>query len=108
MRITIWWVNLVCIPTRKTRTRRRVRRYSSCCTKSGMHGVGWFARSCTFPARSVLELVRPHMLGEHMMYMHSDVVIEASERKGGATLETEVELAIESLKELSERSADPP
>ena len=49
------------------------------------------------PCLLCLELLRPRMMGEHMMYKHSEHVIEASGRAGDATYQKTVTAAIERM-----------
>ncbi len=50
------------------------------------------------PCLLCLELMRPRTMGEHMMFKHSENVIEASGRAGDATYQQKVRDAIESMK----------
>ena len=49
------------------------------------------------PCLLCLELLRPRMVGEHMMYKHSEQIIEASGRAGDAAYQQRVRDAITNL-----------
>ena len=69
--------------------------------RADLQGI-WDMRDRTeklrIPCMICLELMRPHMVGEHMMFMHSEAVIEASGRAGDATYQQTVTDAIGRMK----------